>query len=391
MKSIRPLILFVVLSTALLGCGTAATPTSPATAPTSQTAANPPATQVEATAAPATASPAVAATPVADPEPEVSPTVPAGAAFTPTEGSLIIYSGRSEKLIAPLVEMFEKDTGIEAQVRYGDTAELAAQILEEGDNSPADVFFAQDAGALGALNDRFITLKDEILNKVEPRFRSPNGTWVGASGRARVLVYNTDKLKESELPASVFELTDPKWKGRIGWAPTNASFQAFVTAMRISKGEDVAKQWLEGMVANDVKSYDKNTAIVQAAADGEIDVGLVNHYYLFALKKDKGTIKAANYYFPNGDLGSLINVAGVGTLKTGKNQKAAEQFIEYLLSEKAQQYFTDETFEYPLVSGINTNPEIKALTEISSPKLDLSDINDLQGTLSLLQDVGALK
>jgi iron(III) transport system substrate-binding protein len=379
MKSIRSFILLAILSSLLLACG------SEAATSTSQTAANP------TTASAPTATTLAAATAQPDPEIEVSPTVPEGASFTPVEGSLVIYSGRSETLVGPLVEMFEKDTGIEAQVRYGDTAELAAQLLEEGDNSPADVFFAQDAGALGALNDRFITLEDEILDKVEPRFRSDNSTWVGISGRARVLVYNTDALKESDLPASILELTDPKWKGRLGWAPTNASLQAFVTALRLTKGEDVAKQWLEGMVANEPKSYDKNGAIVQAVANGEIDAGLVNHYYLFALKKDKGDVKAANYYFPNGDLGSLVNVAGVGTLKTGKNQAAAEAFIEYLLSDKAQQYFTDETFEYPLVSGIKTNPAIKPLAEINSPALDLSDLKDLQGTLTLLQDVGALK
>ncbi len=372
MKSLRLLILLSVISSLLIACGSeAATSTSQtaATAPTATTAA-----AAEATAAPA-----------------ATPTTAEATGSAPAAGTLVIYSGRSESLVGPLLEMFEQDTGIKAEVRYGNTAELAAQLLEEGDNSPADVFFAQDAGSLGALNDRFVTLDTATLGKVEPRFSSENSTWVGVSGRARVLVYNTDTLKESDLPASILELTDPKWKGRIGWAPTNASFQAFVTALRIDQGDDVAKQWLEGMLANDVQSFDKNGAIVQAVADGEIDAGLVNHYYLFALKKDKGAVKAANYYFPNGDLGSLINVAGVGTLKTGKNQPAAQAFIEYLLSDAAQQYFTDKTFEYPLVSGIKTNTEIKALTEITSPEFDLSNLKDLQGTLTLLQDVGALK
>ncbi|MBA3470815.1 MAG: extracellular solute-binding protein, partial [Herpetosiphonaceae bacterium] len=278
MKSLRLFILLTVLSSLLLACG------SEATTSTTQTGAAAPTAAATEAAAPTAAATEAAAPTAAATEAAMATEAPAAA------GTLVIYSGRSESLVGPLLEMFEKDTGIKAEVRYGDTAELAAQLLEEGDNSPADVFFAQDAGALGALNDRFVTLDTATMGKVEPRFSSENSTWVGVSGRARVLVYNTDALKETDLPASILELTDPKWQGRIGWAPTNASFQAFVTALRISQGDDAAKAWLEGMLANDVQTFEKNGAIVQAVADGEIDAGLVNHYYLFALKKDKGEV-----------------------------------------------------------------------------------------------------
>jgi iron(III) transport system substrate-binding protein len=402
MKFLRLMLLLSLLSVVIAACGadtatvqptagsvSQASPATEATAAPADSATAYPAADVSPEASPDT-DPTAESSPEADPEPEVSPTVPAGT-FVPTEGKLIIYSGRSENLVGPLVEMFEQDTGVEAEVRYGDTAELAAQIREEGDNSPADVFFGQDAGALGSLSERFITLEDEIVDKVEARFRSPNDTWVGTSGRARVLVYNTAALTETDLPASILDLTDAKWAGKVGWAPTNGSFQAFVTALRLSKGEDAAKAWLEGMIANDVKVYANNAAIVQAVADGEIDLGLVNHYYLFALKKDKGEVNAANYYFPNGDIGSLVNVAGVGILKTGKNQQAAEEFVEYLLAQKAQEYFAEQTFEYPLADGVQPSAAVKPLSEITTPDLDLSNLGDLQGTLELLEDVGAVQ
>ncbi|WP_110514436.1 iron ABC transporter substrate-binding protein [Herpetosiphon llansteffanensis] len=380
MKLVRSLMLLLCLSMVIAACGGAATPTTAPAAPTTAAA-----TPTTASAAEATAT--VEVTAVA----EVSPTVPTTTTTEPAGGSLVVYSGRSESLVAPLLELFTQETGIAVEVRYGDTAEMAAQILEEGENSPADVFFGQDAGALGALSDRFVQLDSSLLSLVDPRFASSGGKWVGASGRARVLVYNTDVLTSTDLPASILDLTKPEWKGRLAWAPTNGSLQAFVTALRVSQGEDVAKQWLEGLIANEIKVYESNSAIVKAVANGEVDAGLVNHYYLFALKKDQPDAKAANHYFSNGDIGSLVNVAGVGILQTAKNPAAAQAFASFLLSETAQNYFTEKTNEYPLVAGITTNPAIKPLSEITTPDIDLSNLKDLQGTLELLQDVGAIQ
>jgi len=316
-----------------------------------------------------------------------------GKEFVPSEGSLVVYSGRNEELVGPIIERFEEESGIDVEVRYGDTAELAATILEEGRNSPADVFFAQDAGALGAVADEglFVKLPEETLDRVEERFRSPNGEWVGVSGRARVVAYNTEVLSEEELPDSIFGFTDPEWEGRIGWAPTNGSFQAFVTALRVLEGEDRAREWLEGIQANDPRVYANNVAVLQGVASGEVDVGFVNHYYLFRALEEQGEdFPARNYYLQNEDPGALVNAAGVGVLTTADSPEEAQQFVEFLLSEEAQRYFADETFEYPLVDGVETNQELVPLSEIEAPDIDLSNLDDLEGTLELLRETGVL-
>lgn len=305
---------------------------------------------------------------------------------------LTVYSGRSEELVGPLLEDFTAATGVEVEVRYGDTAELAATILDEGGNSPADVFFAQDAGALGALQDEGLLtdLPQETLDLVEARFRSADGQWVGASGRARVLVYSTELLDEDELPASILDLTGEEWTGRVGWAPTNASFQAFVTGMRLQLGEDEARAWLEGMIANDVQTYENNSSQVEAAGAGEIAVGLVNNYYAIRTLAENPDLPVANHYLPGEDVGSLINIAGAAILGTSDQTDAAQTFVDYLLSEEAQTYFAEETYEYPLIGGVEPAGDQPSLAEVASPDVDLSDLADLQGTLDLLVDVGAI-
>jgi iron(III) transport system substrate-binding protein len=314
-------------------------------------------------------------------------------ALTPGEGTLVIYSGRSEELVGPVFEQFEERTGIDVQVRYGDTAELAATILEEGENSPADLFFAQDPGALGALQDegRFQPLPQAVLDRVPERFRSPDGVWVGTSGRARVVAYNTEELGEGDLPPSILDFTDPKWEGKIGWAPTNGSFQAFVTALRVLAGEDVARDWLEGIQANDPFEYPDNLTAVEGVASGEVQVAFVNHYYLFQVMEEQGEdVPVRNYYLKNGDPGALVLAAGAGILDTAQNPEAARSFLEYVLSEEAQQYFADETYEYPLIEGVEINEHLVPLSEVQSPNIDLSNLDDLQGTLELLQETGVL-
>lgn len=307
--------------------------------------------------------------------------------------SLTVYSGRSAELVGPVIDSYIEDSGMDVQVRYGDTAELASTILEEGENSPADIFFAQDAGALGAVaNEDLLTeLPDSVLSPVSERLVSPDGEWVGVSGRARVVAYNTDELSEEDLPDSILDFTDPEWEGRIGWAPTNGSFQAFVTALREIEGEDAAREWLEGVQANDPTVYEDNTTTLEAVAAGEVDVGFINHYYLFRALEEQGEeFGARNYYPTGGDPGALINVAGAGILNSSDNKAEGEDFLEFMVSEEAQQYFADETYEYPVIEGIETSDELVPLEEIETPDIDLSNLDDLEGTLDLLQETNVL-
>lgn len=326
-----------------------------------------------------------------DPEPSGDPGTNSGEIDEDAE--LVIYCGRSEELVGPIIERFEEESGVEVSVRYGDTAELAAQLLEEGNRSPAHVYFAQDAGALGAVAGAglFTELESEILDSVDARFRSPDGLWVGVTGRARAVVYNTDALTEADMPDSILGFTDEKWNGKLGWAPTNGSFQAFVTALRVLEGEDIAREWLEGVKANGARVYEGNNPVVTAVANGEIEAGFVNHYYLLRQESEAGKdLPAANYIYSNGDPGALVNVAGVGVLTSGADNDAAKAFVEFLLATEAQEYFATETWEYPLVQGISGPEGAVPLANIQSPEIDLSDLSDLEGTLELLTDVGLL-
>ena len=315
-------------------------------------------------------------------------------ACSPAESqTLTLYSGRSESLVAPIIAQFTEETGIEVQVRYGGTAEMAATILEEGENSPADVFWAQDPGGLGAVAAAglFAGLPAELLDRVPDGFRSPEGTWVGISGRARVVVYNTDTLTAEDLPDDIWDFTDPAWAGRLGWAPTNGSFQVMVTAMRQTWGEEMTREWLAGIVANNVTVYENNTSIVAAVAAGEVDAGFVNHYYLYRFLAEEGEgFTARNKFLPSGGPGSLVMVAGAGILASSEHKDAAELFLDFLLDTEAQTYFAEETFEYPVIAGVALPPALPALSSLNSPDINLADLDDLAGTIELLREVGAL-
>jgi iron(III) transport system substrate-binding protein len=327
----------------------------------------------------------------------LGPLVMAAAAFMTACGGdddvLTVYAGRSQTLVQPLLEQFSEETGIKMRVRYGDGTDLALAILEEGDNSPADVYYGQDIGAIVEFQDhgRLSEQQQAILSQGDPAFRSPDARWVGISGRQRVIVYNTDTIDPATLPDSILDYTDPEWKGRLGIVPRSDGFPEFVTALRILKGEDFARQWLEDLNANDPTSYPNNIAALQAVANGEIDVAFLNHYYLFRFLEEEGEdFRARNYYFDNGDIGGLFMVSAAGILEGSDHREDAERFIEFLLSKEAQQYFTDNTYEYPLVPGVDAHPELQPLSEINPPEIDLSDLNDLQGSLDLMRETGIL-
>lgn len=337
--------------------------------------------------------PDASADPVTDPVADSTATLASGGQPA-ASGTLTVYSGRTRELIEPLFARFTERTGIKVEARYADSGPLAATLLEERGRTPADVFIAQDAGALGAVEAAglFTNLDQALLARVPAAYRAASGRWVGLTGRSRVVVYNTRLVTEGQLPASVLELTEPRYRGKVGWAPANGSFQAFVTALRLTKGDAAAKQWLEQMKANGTVEYANNPAIVAAVGDGEIAYGLVNHYYLHQFLKERGTgFSARNHYTAPGDPGTLVNVAGAGILAASKQQPAAARLLEFMLGEEAQRYFAERTFEYPLVAGMPTSGDVRSIAELRPLAIDLGKLEDLQGTLKLLRETGALK
>ena len=305
--------------------------------------------------------------------------------------TLTVYSGRSEELIGPLLESFTEDTGIEVQVRYDSSANLALLIDEEGDRSPADVFISQSPGAVGFLAERgrLQSLDSDALELVDPRFRNAEGLWVGLSGRARVLVYNADLVSEDELPASIFDVTADAYAGRVALAPANGSFQDFVTAMRDIHGDDATAQWLAGMAAAEAPTYSSNSAIVEAVGRGEVPMGLVNHYYNFRAVAEDPSLLSQNHFFAEGDVGSIIIVTAAGVTATSENEDQANEFIEYMLSESAQSFYTDETFEYPLASEAEPWEGLPPLDSIGGATYDFDDLGGgLERTKELIDESG---
>jgi iron(III) transport system substrate-binding protein len=314
-----------------------------------------------------------------------------GSSSSEGDNAITLYSGRIGPIINPAIKQYEDASGTEVRTRFGDSPALAATLVEEGKNSPADLFFAQDAGSLDSVEKQGLLAKlpADILEMVPEQYRSATGSWVGTTGRSRIIAY-TEKLSEPELPDSPLDLTDEKWKGRVGWAPTNASLQGYITALRLIEGEAVAKKWLEGMVANDVQVYDSNIPVRDAIAEGEIDIGLINHYYVAeAVAEDPDY--PVKVHFPPDDLGSLINVAGVGVLASaGDDKERALGFVRQMLSNETQTYFAESSKEYPLAAGVQAPKELTPLEDIPSPRVDLAKLGDQRGTLELMRETGAL-
>ena len=310
-----------------------------------------------------------------------------------SSADLTIYSGRNAQLVDPLLTQLEQALGVDVEVRYGDTAELAAQLLEEGDSTEADVFFSQDAGALGALDQakRLRPLPAPVLDAAPAAFRAADGSWVATSARSRVVFYDPRVVPEAELPNTLDEVIDPKWKGRIGYPPTNPSWQAFVTGIRVARGEDYARRWLTAFAANDPVRFGNNIQTLDGVDSGQIALGLSNHYYWYERVKEKGldAVTARVHYVPGGDPLGLVNVAGAGVLATTDEPELAQRAVEFLVSAQAQQYFADVTAEYPVRAGItSTAHDLPALATLQPPDIDLSELDSLQQTQAMLQETG---
>ncbi|MGE3285854.1 MAG: iron ABC transporter substrate-binding protein [Pseudonocardia sp.] len=316
-------------------------------------------------------------------------------ADTPAAGSpttVVLYSGRDEDLVGPLIEQFTEVSGITVETRYGSTTEMAAQLLEEGDRTPAQVFLSQDAGALGALSaqGRLAKLPAEVTGLVDQDFSSTDGSWVGLTGRARVVAYDSREVAADQVPATLQELLDPRWRGQIAIAPTNASFQAFVTAVRVTEGEEAAKAWLEGLIANQPQIMQSNGAILEAVNTGAVDLGLINHYYWARSETDPKALRAQIAFGDPGTPLALVNVTGAAVLTGAAESAQARALVEFLAGPQAQAYFAQETAEYPLVAGVVAPAGVPPLDELDGPDLDLSDLASLEQTVTLLTDVGLI-
>ena len=307
---------------------------------------------------------------------------------------LTLYSGRGESFVQPIIDQFERDTGIKVNVRYGGTAQLAVLIQEEGRRSPADLFWGQDAGAMGALANANLlaTLPRGTFKDIPDIYRSETRQWIATSGRARVIAYSTERASADEIPGSVFDLTDERFKGRIAIPPTNGGFQSFVTAMRVAHGDERTLEWLRGIKANEPRIFRNNTTSVAGIADGEADFALVNNYYLPRFVAADANFPVAQTFFDKGDIGNLVNVAGIAVLESSKNKRNAQKLVEYLVSPAAQQYFTSVVNEYPVTANVISNPvltDLKVVLE-AAPRMNLDKLDDLDGTLALLRRAGLL-
>lgn len=311
----------------------------------------------------------------------------------PEAPGITLYSGRIAAAIGGAVDLYEAEADRDVRVRFADTADLASTLIEEGDASPADVFFAQEPGAIGAVADAGLLaeLPADILAMVPARYRDPEGRWVGVTGRARVIAYNPNAVSESELPDSPFGLTAPRWRDRVGWSPPSSSMQEYVTALRLRYGDERTKQWLEEMVANGAVSYPNNVTIRDAIAAGEIDLGLINHYYVAQAVAAEGPDYPVRLSFPEGGLGSLMLLTSVGVLESSDRKQEAFDFVRSLLSPRSQGFFTGSSKEYPLATAAEPDPSLSVpLAEIPSPPGDLVDLAELQATIALMQEAGAL-
>ncbi|MFC7199461.1 extracellular solute-binding protein [Halospeciosus flavus] len=311
------------------------------------------------------------------------------------EGELTIYLGGGEgglyvALLDLLKKMYPK---FEPKPRINSSATLANTIIQEqkGGNSPADVFWAVDAGSLGTVAEAgyATTLPEQVVKPVPKNFH-PDDQWVGVAGRARSVPFNTNKLSRSDIPDKVLDFPGaPTLQGNMGWAPTYGAFQSFVTAMRVLNGEQKTKEWLNGMQKQNITEYPDEFLVSNAVADGEIAAGFANHYYAVRVKsaRPEAPIELA---FTKDDAGALVNASGAEIIKGTQNEELAQNFIRHLLSAEAQEFFATRTFAYPMIPGVQPVGGLPTIDELNPPELSLSKLSDIQPTIELMKETGVL-
>jgi len=306
---------------------------------------------------------------------------------------IVVYNAQHEQLLEEIAPIFEDETGIEVELRNGKDLELAAQLVAEGDASKADVFLTENSPAMSAVEREglFAPLDEAAAAPIPEQYRPESGLWTGFVARSTVLVYNTDLVQEEDLPASILDLADPAYAGKVSFSPTGADFQAIVAAVLDLEGEDATRTWLEGLEANGT-TYDGNNVVLEAVNSGEVEMGVIYHYYWYRDQKEAGenSDNSALHFFGGQDPGAFLSISGAGVLANAQNPEGAQQFVEFLTSEEGQQALADSyALEYPLNPAVSLEPPVKPLAELDPPAVGISDL-DSETVIDLMTETGFL-
>ncbi|AZC15996.1 extracellular solute-binding protein [Pseudomonas sp. CMR5c] len=303
--------------------------------------------------------------------------------------SLTLYNGQHKEVGEAVAKAFEAKTGIHVNVRKGSSNQLASQVVEEGERSPADVIYSEESPPLNKLGEQgLLAQTDTATLAVLPKeYVASNGTWIGITARVRVVAFNPKLVAEKDLPTSVLEFSQPQWQGKIGFVPTSGAFQEQAVAIIKLHGMDAAEEWLTGLRAFG-KVYSNNMVALKAVENGEVAAVLANNYYWFALQRERSQLDSKLHYFTNGDAGGLITVSSAAVLKSSKHPKEAQQFLAYMASEEGQRVITQTTAEYPLHKGMESNRGLKPFSELNPPRVTPADLGNAEQALELERDVG---
>lgn len=305
--------------------------------------------------------------------------------------TVVVYNAQHEQLLNEIAPKFEEKTGIRVQLRNGSDSELAAQLIQEGKASPADVFLTENTPAMSAVERAglLVPLDAAVTRPIPADYRPTSGLWTGFVARSTVLVYNPSMISEDQLPTSIMDLADPAWSGKVAFSPTGADFQAIVAAVLDLKGEDATRRWLEGLKANGT-AYDGNDVVLDSVNSGEVATGIEYHYYWYRDQAESGehSDNTRLHFFGNEDPGAFLSISGAGVLKNAEHPDAAQQFVAYLTSTEGQQVLADSyALEYPLNPAVTLDPPVKPLSELQPPDVAVSEL-DGSTVVKLLSDAG---
>ncbi|KQQ59151.1 iron ABC transporter substrate-binding protein [Pseudomonas coleopterorum] len=302
---------------------------------------------------------------------------------------LTLYNGQHKEIGEAIAKAYEAKTGIHVNVRKGSSNQLASQVMEEGERSPADLIYTEESPPLNNLGEKGFLAKtdDSTLNMLPPEYVAKDGSWIGVTARVRVVAYNPKLIDEKDLPETVLEFAEPQWQGKVGFVPTSGAFQEQAVAIIKLHGREAAEEWLTGLRAFG-KTYTNNMVALKAVENGEIATVLVNNYYWFALQREKGQLDSKLHYFSNGDAGGLITISSAAVLKSSKHPREAQALLAYMASEEGQRVITQTTAEYPLHKGMVSDRGLKPFDELQAPAITPADIGNAEDALDMERDVG---